>query len=392
MGVKQAFMLALKSLASNKMRSFLTMLGIIIGVAAVIMLVGLMNGFSGLITDTFNDIGANIISVTIRGRNTARTVTEDQMMEFASENLDVILAASPMVVVPNATLKAGTEDMTTSVTGANEFYGEMRAMEMGSGRFVQYIDVERRQKVCVIGSYQAKEIFVGEDPLGKELRINGEKFQVVGVLKEKNEAQEGSGDDVVIVPFTVAQRLSGNAIISSYMFSAVTAEASSEAGDRIEDFLYSKFTSDDAYNVFNQSEMLDMINEITGTLTNVLVGIAAISLLVGGIGIMNIMLVSVTERTREIGIRKSLGAKRKDILRQFLIEAATTSVVGGIIGIIMGVSLSYPLASAMELTARPSVLSIIISVTVSGGIGIIFGYFPARRASKLNPIDALRYD
>lgn len=392
MNVKQSFKLALKSIMGSKFRSFLTMLGIIIGVASVIVLVSLIDGFSQDMASSFESMGTNLLTVSIRGRGGNLKVSASDMMEFAQENEDVIAYVTPTVNVMGATVKYGSNNLTTTVYGANEYYDKIKSYTIESGRFIQYIDVEKRQKVCVLGKYIANELYENESPIGKEIKINNDKYTVIGVLTPKQEAEEGSADDMMIIPYTSAARLSRMASISSYSFSAVDKDKVDEAKARIENYLLSVFNNSDYYSVYNQADSLEQINELSSTLTLVLVGVAGISLLVGGIGIMNIMLVSVTERTREIGIRKSLGGKRRDILMQFVIEAATTSALGGVIGILFGCGAAVLVGNLADMTVAISVNAIAIAFSVSVGIGIIFGYFPAAKAAKLNPIEALRYD
>ena len=391
MKVKQSFKMAFKSLKASKMRSLLTMLGIIIGVAAVIILVSIVDGFSRSMTSTFESMGTNLLTVSVRGRNTNRAISPNEMQTIADENSSVIGAISPLVSM-SATVKNGSTNITTSCQGINEFYGEIRNYEVSYGRFLKYLDVDRRQKVCVVGTYIVNELFGGLSPLNQEIKINGETFTVVGVLTEKQEGSEGSADDIIFIPYTAAIILSGSGSVQSYSISAATPDTVDEAKALVEAELYKTFGNTSSYSVFSQKEMLEQMDELTGTLALVLVGIAAISLLVGGIGIMNIMLVSVTERIKEIGIRKSVGAKRKDILQQFLIEAATTSAVGGVIGILFGGAVAVLLGNIIGLDTTPSTSAVIISFSVSVGIGIIFGYFPAGKAAKLNPIDALKFD
>lgn len=394
MSIKQAFILAVKSLASSKMRSFLTMLGIIIGVASVIILVSLVDGMKADMVAQFESMGTNLISVMIPGRGGNRAVTPEKIMEFSIENADVISYVSPVVSVSNLTVKKGTESVTTSASGTNEFYPEIKGLDIEYGRFLEYVDVERRQKNCVLGTYLVKELFNGSarNALGQKVKINGMDYTVVGVLKETQSSEESGADHIIYLPYTLATSLSWNGRISNYAFSAAEKETVSEAENRITAFLYKIFNNSNAYRIMNQSEMLEMVNEMTGTMTMVLVGIAAISLLVGGIGIMNIMLVSVTERTREIGIRKSLGATPWDIMSQFVVEAATTSSVGGFLGIALGIGASFLAGKLMDMTVAPSMGAVMIAFSVSVGIGMIFGYFPAKKASGLSPIEALRYD
>lgn len=391
MNVKQSFKLALKSILGSKFRSFLTMLGIIIGVGAVIILVSIVDGFSKDMSSSFESLGTNLLSVTLMGRGGDNKVSPEEVMEWASENSDVISYVSPTITT-SATVKNGTENLTTTVYGTSEYYDKIKNYSVETGRFIEYIDIEKRQKVCVVGKYIANELFPTTTPVGNTIKINGDKYTVVGVLEEKQDAEEGGADDIIMMPYTTASRLSRMARISNYSFSSNDKDTVDEAKIRIEEYLMSIFGSDDYYTVYNQADSLEQINELSSKLTMVLVGIAGISLLVGGIGIMNIMLVSVTERTKEIGIRKSLGGKRRDILLQFVIEAATTSALGGVIGIVFGCVVAYLAGKMFDLTVVISVTAISIAFSVSVGIGIIFGYFPAAKASKLNPIDALRYD
>lgn len=391
MGVKQYFSLAMKSLRTSKMRSFLTMLGIIIGVAAVIVLVSLIGGMSSEITAQFEGMGTNLITVSIMGRgNSNRSISVDAMEELVWENPELFSAMSPTVSVGNATVKYGTDSTTTSCQGVNEYYGEIRNYAVSQGRFLSYNDVATRKKVCLIGSYQWQELFGGGDAVGETVKINGEPFLVVGILEEKDDSSESSSDDMVMLPYTTARSLGDYARVSSYCFSAMDSSVVDRAVAKLEQALYQAYNSTDAYRVSSQAEMLEQMNELTGTMSLVLVGVAGISLLVGGIGIMNIMLVSVTERIREIGIRKSLGARRRDIMGQFLIESATTSACGGVIGIVSGIVLAYGCGALFDMAIAPSLAAILLAFSVSVLIGVLFGYLPANKAAKLPPIDALR--
>ncbi len=392
MDIKQAFNLALKSLLGSKLRSFLTMLGIIIGVASVIVLVSIVQGVTNEVVDIFENMGTNLISVSIRGRGGNRTVDADQMQQLVDENPDVLGAMSPMITVSGITVKNGDTNLSsTSCTGVNEFYKDVRNSNVQSGRFLSYMDVETKQYNCVIGTYVANSLFPGEEPLNQTLKINGYTFKVIGVLEEKQNGTEGSSDDTILIPYTVAQKLARMFMVSSYNFSAAEKEMVDQAMEVIENFLLKIFSNANAYSVYNQAEMLDQVNEMTGMLTMVLVGVAGISLLVGGIGIMNIMLVSVTERTREIGIRKSLGAQPWDIMSQFVVEAMTTSAMGGILGILLGIAAAYA-TTFFDLNMAISPGAILLAFSVSVIIGVAFGYFPAKKAARMNPIEALRYD
>ena len=393
MGLGKSFKMALESIVSSKMRSFLTMLGIIIGIMAVIVLVSLMNGLTGEVTDTFQELGTTSINVMVMDRTATRELKDDEAFEFVKENSEYISNVSPTVSV-SAELKASGYDDTitaSSATGVAETYAEMKQLTVTDGRFLQYIDVDREQRVCVIGMYEANELF-GGDAVGEQLKINGLLFKVVGVLEETEDSTSGSGDDVVYIPYTTAAKLNGTGTISSYLFTAVDEDSVPTASSLLEDLLLRKIGDEDYYTVTDMLSMIDSMTEMMDIMEKILVAIAGISLLVGGIGIMNIMLVSVTERTREIGIRKSLGARQVHIMSQFVIEAGVISCIGGAIGIILGIAFSYAGGRLLGINAVPSAGAIIISFTISAGIGVAFGFFPARKAARLNPIDALRYD
>lgn len=392
MNLKQSLKLALKSIAGNKMRSFLTMLGVIIGIASVITLVSVVQGFSNDMVSAFDSIGTNNITVMLTGRGGNMNIKPDEMLQLADDNPDLFSAVTPNVTISGATVKYSSENITSSVYGANEDYAEIQDYAVSNGRFISYIDTTNRNYVCVIGTYVANELFGTSNPIGKMLKINGSAYEIIGVLEEEGDSTETSTDNRVIIPYSSASRLARNSRISSYTYVATDASAIEDAKEVLEDYLYDTFKDEDAYSVSNLSDLVDQITDLTDTLALVLAGIAAISLLVGGIGIMNIMLVSVTERTREIGIRKAIGGKRRDILTQFVIEATITSGLGGVIGIVVGVILSTILSGLLGVSGEISASAVILSFSVSVLIGILFGYFPAAKASKLNPIDALRHD
>lgn len=390
MNLQQSFRLALKSLAASKMRSFLTMLGIIIGVAAVIIIVSLMSSLTNYVIATFEDMGANLITVNISGRGGNRSVDPEEMQTLAEENADAIGYISPTLTV-NATAKVGNNNVSVSAQGVNEYYDEIKQLNVQVGRHLAYVDIEERCRSCVIGTYLVKELFDGANPLGEDITINGYTFTVIGILEEKGDSTMQSADNTVLIPYTVAKKM-GRGNITSYSVSAKTKDTIDAAKAVLEKFLLEKFSSDDYFTLIDQAAIIDELNKLIGMMTTMLVGIAAVSLLVGGIGVMNIMLVSVTERTREIGIRKSLGATPWDILGQFLVEACVTSGIGGILGILLGAGGGSAVAKLIGIPFTLSIVSIIVAFSVSAAIGIGFGYFPAKKASKLNPIDALRYD
>ena len=409
MNFGQSFRLALKSLMTSKMRALLTMLGIIIGVGAVIVITSLGNGMQNMMNEQFEKLGANLVQVQLfMYGGDSRSVDPDDMYELVDKYPQYISGVTPYVSAQLA-VRQGSEDFERpSIYGVGETFlnergATMSGQNLGKGRFIAHIAAARYQNVCVIGAYLEEEAFQG-DALGKQLSIGGEHFTVIGVLEKNSDMSEGSGDDIIYLPYTTALRLSGSADASMYMFTSTSKDTAATAKGIIENRLYKTFQSSDYYFVMTSAEMMDAMNAMMGTMMAVLVAIAAISLLVGGIGIMNIMLVSVTERTREIGIRKSLGAKRKDIRGQFIIEAGTTSAIGGVLGILVGIGLASLAGSLIggmmtssmgggsTFSAVPNLSSVAVAFGVSVGIGILFGYLPAKKAAALNPIDALRYE
>lgn len=389
----QSFKLAMKSIWSNKMRSFLTMLGIIIGVASVIILVSLVNAYMSYMTDSFASMGTNQITVNMINLS-SRSVSDEEMYEFYTEQGDVFDEISPMVSI-GGTIKHGNDSMTsTSITGVSEAYLSIKDWELECGRNLQYGDLTGRHKVCVIGSYVADELYgSAENAYGETLKINGHAFTIVGVAaRQEEDMDEGGTDDFVWMPYTRAVKMERNSNINNYVFTVSDLSQATEAKSRIESFLYEKFKNEDLYTVTAMSEMLDELNSMIAMVSAGLGGIAGISLLVAGVGVMNIMLVSVTERTREIGIRKALGARKRVIMQQFVIEAAVTSSLGGILGIILGSVVTSAVGKLAGLSASPTPAAVLVSFGVSVGIGLLFGYMPANRAAGLNPIDALRSD
>lgn len=392
MNIKQAFTLAIKSLVSSKMRSFLTMLGIIIGVGAVIIIVSVVNGMTKDVIDRFESMGATTITVSVMGRGGNRTVDVDDMQNLVHDNPEYLESMSPSVTVAGATAKKDENNIElTSCLGVNEYYTDIKSLNITSGRNLCNIDCTERLKNCVIGTYVAKELFGTLNVVGDTIKVNGTTFNIVGILEETGDSEEGGADDIVLIPYTSAQRLSDSFTMGSYTFNAKSKDVANEAQEFIDSYLQSVFSNTNAYRVSNMSSMIDEVNEMTSSMSLVLACVAGVSLLVGGIGIMNIMLVSVTERTREIGIRKSLGATPWDIMSQFVVEAVTTSCLGGAIGVLLGIVGSYA-ARFFNMTAVLSIPAMLIAFSVSAIIGIAFGYFPAKKAARLNPIEALRYD
>ena len=405
MSFGQSFRLALKSLLTSKMRALLTMLGIIIGVAAVIIITSLGNGMQNYMNAQFEQLGANLVQAQIYSDGSSRSVDADDMYALVTKYPQYLSGVTPYLQSQSPVRHGSDEFERTQIYGVSEtFLNEngqtMTGGTVGQGRFLSYIDVERLQAVCVIGQYLAQEAFQ-EDALGQFLSIGGTPYKVIGVLDTAADLTEGSSDDCIYIPYTRAEYLGSSSYYTLYMFTSTSRETASAAKGIVENYLFNVFQDSDFYFVMTSAEMMDAMDSMINTLMMILILIAAISLLVGGIGIMNIMLVSVTERTREIGIRKSLGAKRRDIRSQFIIEAGTTSAIGGSIGIILGIIMANVLTNVIALAlgtgndgfvAIPTISGIAVAFFVSVGVGILFGYLPANKAAKLNPIDALRYD
>jgi len=391
MDILQTLDMAFKSILSNKVRTSLTMLGVIIGVATFITLVSLGQGTQKTITDKIESMGTNLITISITGRNSNRNVTYEQVKKLASENSTEIKAVAP-AITGSVTLKYSDNSWDTSLIGSSAEYESVKNVTVQSGSFIEQSDVDSKKRVVLLGSAVVKNLFgLGYNPVGEQIKINGQIFKVKGVLEDKAEAEDYSTDDRIIIPVTVAQRLLSSKIRTFYV-QAASSDLVDSAMLKIESFMLDIFNDEDSYRVQNQAEMLSQVSSVTGTLTLFLGFIAGISLLIGGIGIMNIMLVSVTERTREIGIRKAIGAKRKYILSQFLIESMMISCIGGIIGILLGMLAAFIVSKVSSLTPAITLTSVITSFTVSAAIGIFFGMYPANKASKLNPIEALRFE
>ncbi|MFK7806001.1 MAG: ABC transporter permease [Anaerolineae bacterium] len=401
MNIQESFTTALDSIRSNTLRSVLTMLGIIIGVASVIALLAIGNGFSEDITGEINSIGTNIISVTTDRDNSGgyETLTLDDMEALLDpiQNPDVTGAAA--IVQGSQTVIYGGESVETAVSGVTQSYLPLRNLaEYQVGDGFNQDDMETQSRVVVLGAAVASDLFADEYPVGKELKINGVSYDIIGVLEESNES-----DDTVYMPITTAQsRLytsrtrTGEKYVSSISVEAATTEDVPAIINQVTVTLGEKHNiglgDEYDFQIIDQSSLLDVADSITSTLTTFLGSIAAISLVVGGIGIMNIMLVSVTERTREIGIRKAIGALRKDILLQFLLESIVLSLLGGAIGIFLGVSIALLTGFFLGLTMVIAGSTIAMSAGFAALVGLVFGIYPAWQASNLRPIEALRYE
>jgi putative ABC transport system permease protein len=411
MNVTESIRVAIRSLNANKMRSALTMLGIIIGVAAVIALLSIGRGAQVAITSQIQGIGTNLLFIrpgsTEQGglrtaQGSAQTLTLEDAQALAS--VPQVAAVAPEVGAFGQIVYLGN-NVNSRVTGVTPEYLNVRNYELAEGEFIQDSNVTARSTVAVLGANIAADLFQGQDPVGQSIRINGIGFRVVGVLASKGGTGFGSQDDVVMVPLTTVQsrlfgrnRFRGGNGVETINVQVAEASQINIAIQGIGDVLRERHhvTYEDDFTIQSQQDILNTANQVTGVLTLFLGGIAAISLVVGGIGIMNIMLVSVTERTREIGIRKAVGAKRRDVLAQFLTEATLLSVAGGLIGILLGVGVAR-LAGRLSLgttTVVPvvSLDSILLATLFSIAVGLFFGIYPASRAAGLNPIEALRYE
>ena len=396
------FVLALKNIWSNKMRTILTMLGIIIGVTAVIVIVGLGNGMTQQVRESFSSMGIDSMTVSIWGRGSSRAATVDYMYKVVADNPQYLSDISPYVQISSQTVKEGRDTYRyTGVYGVNEDYISIANYTIAEGRGLQYMDMKENKYVCVIGDYLAREAYNG-NAVGETIKVGTYQFRIVGVLSPKTtdpDLQEGGEDDRVYIPYTVALRINQSTMVDSYTVIMADENYASQAKSTIEQALYAIYQNEDSYYVYSMSEPLEQMNQTISMVVMVLTLIAGISLLVGGIGIMNIMLVSVSERTREIGIRKAMGARETTILFQFVVEAGTTSALGGFIGIVLGYALSAAATAVVPLVApgqsvsiSPGTTAVLVSFGISVGIGVVFGFLPARRAARLNPIEALRYE
>ena len=366
------------------------MLGVIIGVGSVIVAVGFAKGSTNSITSSIEGTGTNLITINLMGRRTSSIKYDD-----VAKKLDTLEGIDGYTPVLNSSVYLKNKDkesFSTSIVGGNENYATIQDKTIGEGRFLTSFDVEGKLDVAVIGTYIAKEMF-GEDEevIGEYIKISGQKFKVVGILTETASSEEGSADDMIIIPYTVMQRLMGMGNnISTVTMRSSKHEDTESIVEKTKALLYELYQNEDYYRVTSMEAMLETLNSVTETLMLVLGGIAAISLIVGGIGIMNIMIVSVTERTREIGIRKAIGARKGNILIQFLIESTIITGIAGLFGIGIGCGI---IAIIGKLGIVPAVYSpdwMLIGFGSSLAIGIIFGVFPAYKASSLDPIVALR--
>ena len=405
MRLHKLILVALKSIARNKMRSLLTMLGIIIGVASVITMVALGEGSQKDIEGEVASLGTNLLMVRpgsidtggVRGGAGSRASLTMKDVARLEKNATQLRWVSAEVRASGQVI-AGNNNWNTTITGVSPDYLAIRNYEIESGTFFTARDSKTRAKVAVLGKTVADELFPDSDPIGERLRIRNVPFKVIGVMAEKGQSSMGDDqDDIIFAPDnTVLYRLSNGKTIRDISASAISSEAMDAAKEELTTLLRSEHRlatdAEDDFIIRDQTEIVEMATRVTGTLTLLLSSIAGVSLLVGGIGIMNIMLVSVTERTREIGIRLAIGARPLDILAQFLIEAAILSLLGGLIGIVSGLSAAWGVGRLLGVSAVVNPAVVMTTVIFTGAVGVFFGFYPARKAANLNPIDALRYE
>lgn len=412
MNYQNLLKIALRAIAANKMRSFLTALGIIIGIAAVITMLAIGQGSKASIKANIAEMGSNMIMISpgadMRGgvRQDASSMETLKQADYQSikEDCNYISAISPTVNSSGQWIY-GNNNTQSSIYGVNQDYLSIRQLKVADGEMFTDTDIKAAAKVCILGQTVVDYLFPdGSDPIGKVVRFNSIPFRVIGVLQKKGYNSMGMDqDDLVLAPYTtVMKRILAQTYLGGIVCSAITEEASQPAQDQISEILRRNHKLKDAtetteadeddFNIRSQEEISSMMNSTMSTITILLGSVAGISLLVGGIGIMNIMYVSVTERTREIGLRMSVGAKGIDILNQFLIEAILLSVTGGIIGVILGVSLSLSLNAFLHIATQIEPWSIIMSFAVCTFTGVFFGWYPAKKAARLDPIEAIRYE
>jgi len=378
-----------ENIINNKLRSFLTMLGIVIGVASIIALITIVQGATKSISDQVNELGVNKITINAMGTPLKQGLGQDDMINISK--VDNISGISPTISGRSGIVFNRKVIESVLVEGKNEVYFKTDSSLLKSGRAINILDLESKNQVAILGNNIVNELFYGVDPVGKELIVNGTTYNVIGTLKASSGFGIGSNNDTVIIPYTTALRSLGVKNITSLDVFLKDTNLADDTVTDIKAVLNPAFNyKEDAYTVFNMGDMIESLQSMMSMMSLLLAGIAAISLVVGGIGIMNMMLVSITERTTEIGLRKALGATPNRIQLQFIIEAIFLSIFGGVIGLILGSLIAYVAASFIGIGFSVSIATMALAVGFSAAVGIVFGYMPARKASRLNPIDALR--
>ncbi|MGO4110655.1 ABC transporter permease [Paenibacillus sp. YAF4_2] len=396
MKITQGLIMAVKSVLSNKLRTILSMLGILIGVATVIALVSMGKASSNEVASQVSTLGSpDSLSVTITGRGTVTSLSVDEALKLGE--LDNVSGVAP-ITSTSGYAKYGRTQVSVTVEGITPEYEEVKDFSVQDGRYIAAPDMNNKTKVALIGTQTAQDLFEDErvdpsDAVGRKITINGYIFTIVGLLESKGDSLTGSNDEKILIPISTAQKIFQVSGVTTINMKVTDTKQMSSVVTNVEAKLYEKFRgNENAYRVLNQEEAMKTLNSVNETMNRQLIYVAAISLVVGGIGIMNIMLVSVTERTREIGIRKSLGAKKRDILFQFLVEAVVISGLGGMLGIIIGNIASYIIGEVMKTPTEVPMNTMLLSFGFSAFVGVVFGYLPANKAASLRPVDALRHD
>jgi len=407
MDLSETFFESLVTLTVNKLRTGLATLGIVIGIGSVIALVSLGQSSQVAVKSQIQSLGSNLLTVVPGAQRTGNVRSAmGSVTSLTYDDAKAILASSQVTSVRNvspeysrrAQVVSGRNNTNTQIIGVTPAYIEVRKQSISSGSFISQRDVDGVTRVAVLGPQVVADLFgEGSSPFGETIRINRESFRVIGVTASRGGTGFMNQDDIVFVPLTTAQKIIfGASSLTSISIEAVSEEIMTQAQNEVGYLLLARHHLDDPsmadFSIMSQNDIVNTASSVTGTFTTLLSGIAAISLVVGGIGIMNIMLVTVTERTREIGLRKALGAKKRWIVTQFLLEALIITFVGGLIGILVGSGVSFLIANSMSLPPTLSLSSIMLAFGVSAGIGILFGWYPAQKAANLNPIEALRYE
>lgn len=391
--LKECFSMSLRNILSNRVRSFLTVLGILIGVTAVIALITTVSGFSGTLSSSFLSMGAGTLTVSVTGSDLKSGLSADDLKALVEE-VDDVEGVTPTVNFRTRVAREGKYKTNVTISGKNAYFFRRNAETLARGRKLNTVDEDNMSPVCLISQTMVDEFFFGVDPVGTTLHINGIPFLVVGLLNDSSSeslVQLLSGSADIFIPYTTALKMNSASEVTSFTVYLREGADSEEASEALENRLDAFFSyEEDCFTVTTMSSIEDTMNSMMSMVSTLLAGIASIALVVGGIGIMNMMLTTVTERTMEIGLKKALGAIPWQIQIQFLIESFLLSMIGGLIGVALGLGLSFALCQVMGMTFTLSTSAIILGVTFSAAVGIIFGWAPARKASRLNPIDALR--
>lgn len=377
------------NIISNKMRSFLTILGIIIGVASIIALITIVQGATDEVTNQVSSLGADKITVQAMGTPLKQGLNERDLESLSM--VENIKGLSPTITGKTSIASNGIVMTNIGIEGKNEVHFKANDDIIVNGRGLNIVDIEENTKVAIIGPKISEELFLGKDPINKDILINGLTFTIVGVLDSSSEFSFSSSNETIIIPYTTAMKTIGTRSITNIDVYMADSNKSDIIIEDLKRVLNQSFNyKENSYFIFNMEDVISAIGDITGMMSLLLAGIASISLVVGGIGIMNMMLVSVTERTSEIGLRKALGAEPNSIQLQFLIESIVLSIFGGILGLALGLSIAYVASVFIGFSLSVSVSTVVLAIGFSAVVGIIFGFMPARKASRLNPIDALR--